>query len=712
MTIHAYIEKMFPADPALRYRRRLFVVKAGFVLLFAVVAGRLVMIQAWESSKYQAAARKQYDARVPLPSVRGSIYDRDGNILASTSTFVSFTADPRIAVDDEAIIARQFSLCTGKPEQEYRQKLHTESRFVYIEKHIRPDAAARIPLGKMSGVVLVNDPVRMHHYDEFASQVIGATNSENVGVSGIEREFDPVLRGTDGYVVMQRDGLGRKRPSTDYPRQEPANGHSVYLTLDFTYQSIAEEELKKGIQQTKAEAGLVVMLKPSTGEVLAMANYPTTNLNQIGNADALKNRTIADMFEPGSVFKIVTASAALQANLVSLSTHFYAERGRYHVTFADGKTRIISDTHAMGDVTFAEAMAHSSNIVMAKVSNLIGAERLYTQARNFGFGISTGIELPGEISGELKKPAEWSGATLNSMAYGYEVGVTPLQIVSAYSAVANGGILMKPYIVRTEIDAAGTVVRQGKPEMIRRVMPEAVAQQVKSMLVDVVDHGTGKGVKLNGTTIAGKTGTSRKYVDGGYESGVYNASFVGFFPAENPEVVILVIIEHPAMEYYTGALASVPVFRAIAERIINNNGALTRTVVAENSGSVMLPDVNTLDVKNAETILTKLGMTVRTIGTGTVVRHQVPEAGKSAIAGSLVQLITNEDADAGHRVPDVRGLSMRRAVNSLASYRLVAVVAGSGCVLTQSPEPGTPAKAGEKIFVRCEPKPVSTAQLY
>jgi len=350
--------------------------------------------------------------------------------------------------------------------------------------------------------------------------------------------------------------------------------------------------------------------------------------------------------------------------------------------------------------------------VMAKASNLVGADRLYTQARNFGFGIGTGIELPGEIGGELKKPSEWSGATLNSMAYGYEVGVTPLQIVSAYAAVANDGLLMKPYILKRETDAAGSVVREGKPQMIRRVMPEEVARQVKSMLVGVVDHGTGKGVKIEGTTIAGKTGTSRKHVNGGYEQGVYNASFVGFFPAEAPEVAILVIIERPAMQYYTGALASVPVFRAIAERIINNNGALTRAVIAEASGSINVPDVSTMDVKEAASMLKKIGIDVRIVGTGAVVRHQVPAPGKAVAAGSLVQLVTTENAGGARRAPNLRGMSLRRAVNALASERLVPVLSGSGCVVSQSPEAGSPVRTGEKIYVRCEPKPVSTAQLY
>jgi cell division protein FtsI (penicillin-binding protein 3) len=715
--MQAYIERWFPADPQARYRRRLFAVKAVFVGLFLLVSGRLVMIQAVQSSRYQEAARKQYEARVVLPAVRGSIYDRYDNVLASTSTFVSFTADPQIASDDDRFIAKQFSLCTGKPEAEYLQKLRSDRNFIYLEKHVRPDAAAKIPLGKMSGVVKINEPVRLYHYDEFASQIIGGVNSQNAGISGVEKEFDPVLKGTDGFVVMQKDGLGRRRPSTDYPRQEPVNGHSVHLTIDFTDQSIAEEELKKGVQRSKAEAGLVVMLKPSTGEVLAMANYPTTNLNAITDADALKNRTIGDLFEPGSVFKIVTASAGLQAKVVSPSTHFYGEMGSYQVKLADGKTRRINDTHKLGDVTLAEAMAYSSNIVMAKASNLIGAEKLYTQARNFGFGISTGIELPGEINGDLKKPAEWSGTTLNSMAYGYEVGVTPLQLVSAYAAVANGGVLMKPFVLKKEVDAAGQTVKEGMPQMIRRVMPEDVAEQVKAMLVGVVEFGTGKGVKIAGTTIAGKTGTSRKHGENGYEQGAYNASFIGFFPAEHPEVAILVILEHPSMEYYTGALASVPVFRAIAERIINNNGALTRATLASSvaapSGSVLVPDVSTLSVQSAQSMLEKVGIATRVVGSGATVRRQVPEAGKSVAAGTTIDLITAEEAQGARVVPELRGMSLRRAVNALASEKLTAVLSGSGVVVSQYPEAGTPIGTGiTKVSVRCEPKQISTAQLY
>lgn len=699
-------------------------VKAGFVALFLLVALRLVFIQAVQSSRYREAARKQYEARLVLPAVRGSIYDRDGNILASTSTFVSFSADPKIAdEDDSRFIAQQFSRILGKPQSEYLQKLNSGKNFVYLEKHVRPDLASKLPWEKMAGVVKMNEPARLYHYDDFASQIIGGVNAKGEGITGIEKEFDPVLRGIDGFVIMQRDGLGRKRPSTDYPRQEPVNGHSVHLTIDFTYQSIAEEELKKGVQRANAEGGLVVMLKPQTGEVLAMANYPTTNLNAITNADALKNRTIADQFEPGSIFKVVTASAGLSSKVVSPSTHFFAEQGRYQVPLGNGHMRTINDTHPMGDVTFADAMAHSSNIVMAKASNLIGAERLYTQARNYGFGISTGIELPGEINGELKKPAEWSGTTLNTMAYGYEVDVTALQIASAYAAIANGGVLMKPYIVKKEVDAAGTIVREGVPQMIRRVVPEEVAEQVKQMLVGVVDYGTAKAVKLAGTTIAGKTGTSRKHGENGYMQGAYNASFVGFFPAEKPEVVIFVILEHPSMAFYTGAMASVPVFRAIAERVINNKGALTRTAIASTArseagtvpmASVIVPDVTTLDTSSARTMLEKIGVSVRVQGAGATVRRQMPEAGRTIASGTSVELLTVEGAQANgmRTIPDLKGMSLRRAVNALASEHILAVLSGSGIVVGQYPEPGTPSAGITKVMLRCEPRQFGTAQLY
>jgi cell division protein FtsI (penicillin-binding protein 3) len=527
------------------YQHRLLIVKIVFLIAFCLAAVRLVQIQLIDAAKYQAIAKGQYEARVPLIAQRGNIYDRNGNVLVANSNFVTFTADPTIAGDDAKFIAKEFSKMTGKPEREYYSKLQGNKKYVRLERYIRPDVAEMIPMKKMAGVVKMNEAMRLYHYDEIAGQVIGSTNAENVGISGIEQQFNEILKGRDGYVIMQKDGRGRKRPSVDYPREEAVNGHSLELTIDLQYQSIADEELKKGIARTQADAGLVVLMRPQTGEILALSNYPQVNLNKVQNADALKNRVVSDMYEPGSVFKIVTAAAALESEVVTLEKRIYGERGKYKIVYPGNKVRLINDSHPLENVTFLEAMALSSNIVMAKVSDLIGQERLYKKARDFGFGMATGIELPAEINGQLKKTSEWSMASLNSIAYGYEVGVTPLQIVSAYSAIANDGVLMKPYIVQREKDENGQEVFTGQPQMIRRVVPKRVNDELKQMLEAVVDKGTGDVVKTPGIRIAGKTGTSRKNVDGKYEEGSYNASFIGFFPVEKPEVVCLVMIEKP-----------------------------------------------------------------------------------------------------------------------------------------------------------------------
>ncbi|MDD8018221.1 MAG: penicillin-binding transpeptidase domain-containing protein [Bacteroidota bacterium] len=706
------------------YNNRLLMVKICFLLIFLGAGTRLVQIQVIEAGKFQEIAKKQYEAKVPLVAQRGNIYDRNGNVLVTNSLFTSFAADPAIAGEHAKFIAKEFSKVTGKPEREYLQKLQTDRRFVYLERHMLPDVAEQIPFKKMPGVVKANEPMRLYHYDELAGQVLGATNIDNAGVSGIEQQFNPVLRGRDGYVIMQKDGLGRTRPSVEYPREEAVNGHSLELTIDLQLQSIAEEELKKGIARAQADAGLVVMLRPQTGEVLAMANYPHVNLNKIDNADALKNRVVSDMYEPGSVFKIVTASAALQNELVTLDKKFYGENGKYKIEYPGKKIRYINDTHALRDVTFLEAMAYSSNIVMAKVSDLIGPEKLYTKARDFGFGMSTGIELPAESNGQLKKTSEWSLTSLNSIAYGYEVGVTPLQLVCAYSAIANDGVLMRPYLVKREMDENGIEVSSTQPEMIRRVVPKDVSEKVKQMFEGVVEFGTGSSVKIPGVMIAGKTGTSRKYVDGKYEEGSYNASFIGFFPAEKPEIVCLVIMEKPKVGY-TGAVASAPIFKGIAERIIHNNGLIATTVTADqktpatptqNEATVSIPNVTDRDVEDAIEILKKNGLAAKVIGNGGEVVRQYPQSTSKVERGSIVQLMTNENEGtviAGSTsVPELRGMSVRRAVNKLAAEQYAVAIVGTGIVVNQFPNPGSALKSGAKVTIICEPKALSTAQLY
>ncbi len=702
---------------------RLLAVKIILLIAFLAAALRLIQIQILDSNKYQAIARKQYEVRIVLPSTRGNIYDRQGSILVSNSMFFSYAADPKIVGDGTNAVAKRFSRVFGKPEQFYLQKLESEKRFVWLERHVNPEVAKRLQVSTLEGVAELNEPKRLYHYDNIGGQVIGCTNTDNVGISGIEFSRDAQLRGIDGFVVMQRDGMGRKRPSADYPRQDPVHGHSIGLTIDVRYQSIVEDELKKGVDRTKAIAGLAIILNPSTGEVLAMSHYPSLNPYDVAqtNIQTLRARAVSDMYEPGSVFKIVTASAALENKLVEPTQMFFAEHGKYKVPLNGGKFRLITDTHENGNITFQQGMELSSNIVMAKVSDIIGAERLYTQARDFGFGMPTGIELSGEASGELKRPVEWSGATLNSIAYGYEIAATPLQIAAAYCAVANGGFLMKPYLITNEMNENGEIIHTGRPEKIRRVISEETAKTLRDFFIGVVERGTGQPARIPGITVAGKTGTSRKFVDGKYETGSYNASFVGFFPAEKPEIVCLVILESPKTGGYTGAMASAPIFKAIAQQIINNNGLFSKTAIAkndekENRPLTTVPNVSHIQREIAEGILENSGLRVSVLGDGDIVYRQIPEAGRKVLRGESVQLILNQSNAAAVNgaiaIPDLCGMSVRRAINRLTAERLDVAVVGSGVVVHHYPEANEFAPPGSKVTLICEPKPLASAQLY
>lgn len=710
-------------------RGRLFTLKLGFVLFFVIIAVRLVQIQLIDAPRYQALARKQYEQTVALPAVRGNIYDRNVNVLAANSMFVSFGADPKFVGENAEEVAQQFSAVFGKPRSFYLSKLQSTTssgsprRFVWLERRVRPEIAKLIESHKLVGVVVIDEPKRLYHYDDIAGTLIGFTDVDNKGISGLESEFDEVLRGKSGSVVMQRDGLGRARPSVDYPRIEPRNGSNLILTIDLAYQSIVEEELKNGVVNNKADAGLAVMLNPKTGEILALANVPGLDPNDLGSYDvnAARNRVVTDVFEPGSVFKIVTASAAYENNLVTPEKRYYAEHGTYAVPISSrGKVRKIKDTHPYDWITFQEAIELSSNIVMAKVGPSIGAERLYVQARNFGFGIPTGIDLPGEVRGRLKKPQEWSGTTLQTMAYGYEVAVTPLQIAGAYAAVANKGILMKPFIVYRAETAQGEAILEERPQTIRRVISEQTALLLTQAFEGVVERGTAQSARIEGVRVAGKTGTSKKVIDGRYGSGTYTGSFVGFFPADDPQVVCLVMIDNPRGGAYYGGSTSAPIFRAIAERIINTTGRFTKkpqpSEEVQPRNGISLPDVRTLQATVAGRMIESLGLKWRTIGTGDIVVRQVPEPGKYLDKDDIVQLVLNEEGTTipggGMIVPDVRGMSLRRAINRLVVDDFDIKVRGSGIVVDQVPKAGRRIQAGATIQLVCEPRAIYSAVLY
>jgi cell division protein FtsI (penicillin-binding protein 3) len=691
---------------------RFLVLKVVLLLFFLVIALRLVQIQLIDSGTYREIARRQYEAKVILPAARGNLYDRNGKLLVSNTMMVSFGADPKMIGNQADAIATRFARVFEKSRQSYLERLNQSDRhFVWLERRVQPSFSRQLRVREFKGMLEMEEPQRLYHYDHVGGQLIGFTDVDNNGLSGVELQLNDELKGTNGYVIMQRDGLGVKRPSVDYPRVEPVNGKHAVLTLDIEYQAIAEEELRKGVERTGARSGLALIMDPSTGEILAMAHYPSVNPNEPSKYEqsAMKNRGITDMYEPGSVFKVVTAGAALEHNLVKLEQKFFGENGSYTVALGNGKTRKISDMHKFGMLTLQEGMEQSSNIVMAKVSNVIGAELFYTTARDFGFGTKAGVDLPGEVGGELKKPNQWSGTSLNTMAYGYEVGVTPLQIVSAYAAVANEGILMKPFVVRQVLDESFQVLEESHPQVVRKVVSKNTALMLTRFFEGVVERGTGTAARIPGLRVAGKTGTSRRIVDGHYDQASHIASFVGFFPTDDPKVVCLVMLDDPHDGGYTGGLVSAPIFRGIAQKIYATSGRFASRPAAIIAGRapVVVPDVTSLKVEAAKTMLASNGFETVLEGNGELVLRQSPTAGVRQPRGSSISLVTGGSQallPSGYAVvPNLRGLSIRRAMNRLSTLQLDVNVNGSGVVAAQSPAAGEQVKVGTRVALRCQP---------
>ncbi|MEX2115361.1 MAG: penicillin-binding transpeptidase domain-containing protein [Bacteroidota bacterium] len=703
---------------------RLLVLKLALSLFFVVVAAQLVKIQIIDAPKFQSIARKQYEQKFILPAIRGNLYDRDGRVLVSNTMYVSFAADPKIVGDHDQRVAETFAHVFGKPKSQYLSKLRSAEsrRFVWLERRVSPSTARRISSVILDGVVVVNEPKRLYHYDELAGPLIGFTDVDNCGISGLELQNDKDLRGTSGSVIMQRDGLGRTRPSADYPSIPPANGHHLVLTIDLTFQAIVEEELRKGVAANKADGGIAVMLNPKTGEILALATVPGINPNESARYDAgaSKIRVITDTFEPGSVFKVVTAAAAYEHAVISPERKFNAENGLYKVLLRGKVVRQIRDTHEYDILTFQESIEVSSNIVMAKAVDLIGPERFYRQARDFGFGIPTGVDLPGEVRGRLKKPQEWSGITMQSMAYGYEVAVTPLQIAAAYAAVANKGVLMKPTIVRRIVNDDGETIREVQPQKIRTVVSPETATLLMQAFEGAVERGTAQEVRIHGVRVGGKTGTAKRIIDGRYVTGSYTASFVGFFPVEDPQVVCLVMMDNPRARGYSGGVTSGPIFRAVAERVLHTSSRFQRTADAEaiatGGETLVVPDVRNIKTVVAERILRGQGLVSETFGNGEYVIRQSPEPGIRVTKGDAIKLALHNEPRADQKglivVPDVRGMSARRAINRLVLDDFEVVFEGSGAVTRQSPSAGQKAAIGSTIRLVCEPRAIATAILY
>ena len=629
------------AKPAVR----LGVVQVAFGLAIVAVVARAAQVQLVEGAAYRARAREQRTERVVLPARRGAIYDRSGVPLALTRDVYHVGVAPRELRDrarDATTIARALGLSRRAVDRALSRP------YAYFRG---PYTASRVePLREVRGVHLTHQLERFYPSGDFARSLIGWPEDEGRPASGLERTLDTLLAGRAGSAVVLRDGQGRRYESPARLGALPIPGHDVYLTLDAALQDIVERALAEAIERYDAAGGDVVVLAPHTGEVLAVASRRADG--------SVPPTAFTSVFEPGSTAKIFAAAALLEANLVTERDSVYAERGVWVQPY-----RTIRDDHPAEWLTLRGAIQVSSNIGIVKFADRLDPARQYLMLRAFGFGAPTGIEFPAESRGSLERPDRWSGVSAASLAMGYEVAVTPLQLAAGYAAIAHDGVLLRPTLVRETRAADGAVRHRHRPEPVRRVVRPGVARELRAMLRAVVfEGGTGSTAALSAYELAGKTGTARRATGRGYSPGAYTATFASLFPADQPQLVMVVKLDDPRGAY--ARLTAAPVTRSVIEQAL---AARTTALDARRLGTEAAP---------ARTA---------TVGTGSV-PHVVAWPPPSAPPPA-----------AERRVPDVTGLSLRAAAAALHQSGFQVRVRGWGLVAAMAPAPGTSAAAGTVV---------------
>jgi cell division protein FtsI (penicillin-binding protein 3) len=541
---------------------RIRIVACGVVLgaLFLAIGKRAFNLQVGEADRLRAMAEEQYLREVELPPRRGRILDRNGAELASTADVDSIYCNPR-RLPDPREAARRLSLVLGLDRVDLEKKLSQRRFFAWVKRRVTPDEVAAVKAMHFPGVAFTREPRRFYANRTLAATVMGHAGSEGNGLDGVELALDAALRGTTSSVQGIRDALGRDiavEGSLDGPSTA---GSDVVLTIDRYLTFVTEKALGAAAIEHQAKGAVAVMMDPRTGEVLAMASFPTYNPNDPGSAGetGARNRAITDTYEPGSTMKTFTIGAALDAGAVRPDDRFDCMMGKMMV----GKFTI-HDTHPHGPLTVSEVFKFSSNIGATKIARRLGRDALADALARFGFGRPTGIELPGERAGIIRPVAKWGDIGFANVSFGHGLTVTPLQVVAGVSAIAGGGVYHTPHIVARVVRPDGTI-EPARPLPERRVMAPATARTMLGIMRGVTEPGgTAKQAAIEGYTVAGKTGTAQKAANGHYDPGKYIASFVGVVPAEEPRLAIIIVMDEPQGAHLGGAVAA-PVFKAIAE---------------------------------------------------------------------------------------------------------------------------------------------------
>jgi len=545
-------------------RRRVIILFCSLTAALTVISGQLFSLQVFRYSELVRVADGQTSRRVPSVARRGTIYDRNGRELAISLATSSIFVRPS-QVENPERASQALSAALKLPAEKILDRLRAGKSFVYIKRAASSEEAEAVERLMLKGIGSDVQSKRFYPKAQQAAHLLGFVGADDQGLEGLELQYDAYLAGKRQWVMRQQDA--KRRPIFREEADE-AHGADLYLTIDEVIQYITERELEAAVTHSGALSGSAIVMDPFTGEILALANYPTfdPNLYSEASAFARRNRAVADYYEPGSAFKAIVGAGALEERLVRPEDRFNAEGGAIEV---GGVT--IRDHERFETLTFAEVMAHSSNVGAIKVGQRLGKSHYYDYISGFGFGNLTKIDLPGETPGLIRRPKEWSALSLASLSIGQEISVSPLQMLTAMSAIANGGNLVRPYVAKSIVAEDGKVIRENVPMPVRRVISEDTARTLANILKGVVTDGTGKAAAVEGFETAGKTGTSQKVErsTGRYSRNKVVASFVGFVPVEHPQLAIIVIIDEPATLRWGGSIAA-PTFREIARESLKH----------------------------------------------------------------------------------------------------------------------------------------------
>jgi cell division protein FtsI (penicillin-binding protein 3) len=635
-------------------RRRIVVVAALLALWVTTIEAKLVYLQVFKRADLAARAERQQERTQASPAKRGDILDRRGRVLATSVDADTIYAVPT-EIDDPPGAARKLcdalADCDARERQSLADRLSQRKAFAYVRRQVAPDQAQRVADLNLDGVGFTKESKRFYPNKELAAHLLGWVGIDNKGLGGLESTYDAQIRGKAGTILIHTDA---RRHAFARAERPPTAGSSIELTVDEYLQHIAERELHRGVVENVALGGSAIIMNPHTGEILALANEPTFNPNAYRDFDDAdrRNRGIQDLYEPGSTFKVVTASAAIEEKVLSVDTLIDTNPGRLHIG-----SRLITDDAGRnnGVLTFSNVIVKSSNIGAVKIGFRVGTERMSRFVGLYGFGRQVSPDFPAENPGIVWRPEKWTDTALASVSMGYQVAVTPLQMVAAVSSVANGGLYVEPRVVRA-------VYRDGRryqlaPKTLRRTVSADTAATLTTIMETVVTSGTAKRAQIPGYTIAGKTGTAQKLISGRYSHSDHNASFVGFIPSRSPELAIVVVIDSakgPNGDH--GGTVAAPIFRNIAESALHYLG---------------IPPT-----LNPPPPVMVAGRTVA----GPAPAVAVP------VSDQKVKFV---DSPAG-TVPDLQGMSAREAVRKLVTVGMIAHVSGDGFVVAQDPPAGTP----------------------